>query len=80
MKRTTYKLQTILFPDCRNKKILNAMIDEQNLFDQQVRNDLMRYDSIRKIATGQGDDYTKGCLLGYNDLKDDKMIAIDLIK
>ena len=29
----------------------------------------MTYDSIQKIATGQGDDYTTGCLLDYNILK-----------
>ena len=41
----------------------------------------MRYDSIRKIATGQGDDYKTGCLLDYNYFKNYcKMIAIDLSK
>ena len=24
------------------------------------------YDNIQKIATGQGDNYTTGCLLDYN--------------
>ena len=39
------------------------------------------YDNIQKIATGQGDDYTTGCLLDYNYFnKDYKMIAIDLSK
>ena len=39
------------------------------------------YDNIRKIATGQGDDYTTGCLLYYPSFKDHyKMIAIDLSK
>ena len=41
------------------------MIDGQNFFDQPVRNDLITY-NIRKIATGQGDDYTTGCFLNYN--------------
>ena len=35
----------------------------KNFFDQPVRNNLRTYDSIRKIATSQGDDYTTGCLL-----------------
>ena len=26
--------------------------------DQPIKNDLKTYDNIRKIATGQGDDYT----------------------
>ena len=29
----------------------------------------MTYDSIRKITTGQGDDYTTGCLVCYTYLK-----------
>ena len=33
------------------------MIDGQNFFDQLVKNILKTYDNIRKIATGQGDDY-----------------------
>ena len=37
--------------------------------------------NIPKIATGQGDDYTTGCLLDYNYFKNYiKMIAIDLSK
>ena len=39
------------------------------------------YENIRKIATGQGDDCTTGCLLDYSYLKDHyKLIAIDLSK
>ena len=57
------------------------MINAKNLFDQQVKNDLRTYDSTRKIPTGQGDDYTTGCLLDYNYFKDHfKMIATDFIK
>ena len=57
------------------------MIDGQNFFDQPVKHKLMTYDSIRKIATGQGDDYITGCLLDYNYFKNYyKMIAIDLSK
>ena len=39
------------------------MIDGRNLFDQTVKNDLITYGNIQKIATCQGDDYTTGCLL-----------------
>ena len=39
------------------------------------------YDNICKIATGQGDDYTTGCLLDYDCFKKSyKMIATDLSK
>ena len=43
----------------------NVMIDGQNLFDQPVKSDKKKYDYMRKIGTGQGDDYTTGCLLDY---------------
>ena len=57
------------------------MIDGRNLFDQTIKNDLKTYDNIRKIATGQGDDYTTGCLLDYPYFKIYyKLIAIDLSK
>ena len=52
------------------------MIDGKFFFDQPVRNN-----KIRKIATGQGDDYTTGCLLDYIYFKNYyKMIAVDLTK
>ena len=41
------------------------MIDGKNVFDQPVKNNKVTYENIRKIATGQGDDYTTGCLLDY---------------
>ena len=45
---------------------------EQN-FDQPVKNDFWENFNIRKIATGQGDDYTSGPLLDYPYF--DKLIA-----
>ena len=55
------------------------MIDGQNVFDQPVRNDIITYISIRKIATAQGDYYTTGCLVDYNYFKNYyKTIAIGL--
>ena len=41
----------------------NVMVDGRNLFDQPVKIDYKRYDNIRKISTGQADDYTVRCLL-----------------
>ena len=42
---------------------------------------IFKHDNIRKIATGQGDDYTTGCLLDYNYFKEHyRLIAIDLSK
>ena len=50
-------------------------------FDLQIKSDIKTYENIRKITTGQGDDYTTGCLLDYNYLKKHyKMLAIDWSK
>ena len=62
-------------------KDYNVMIDGKNLFDQIVKNNKVTYDNIRKSSTGQGDDYTTGCLLDYIYFKNYcKMIAVDLSK
>ena len=62
-------------------KDYNVMIDGRNFFDQPINSMTKTYENIRKIAIGQGDDYTTGCLLDYPYFKDHyKMIAIDLSK
>ena len=62
-------------------KYYNIMINGENLFDQLIKNNKLTYENIRKIATGQGDDYTTGCLLDYTYFTNTyKMIAVDLSK
>ena len=62
-------------------KDYNIMINGENFFDQSIKNKKVTYENIRKIATGQGDDYTTGCLLDYPYFVDTyKMIAVDLSK
>ena len=62
-------------------KEYNIMIDGGNFFDQPIKNNKVTYENISKVATGQGDDYTTGCLLDYPYFKDSyKMIVIDLSK
>ena len=38
----------------------NVMIDGKNFLHQPIKIDLKTYGNIRKIATGQADDYTAG--------------------
>ena len=52
--RTSDKLYYIA---TREIKSYNIVIDGQNVFYQPIRNNLISYDNIRKISTGQGDDY-----------------------
>ena len=76
--RTTHDLYYL--PNVEIKDY-NIMINGENFFDQPIKNNKVTYDNIRKIATGQGDDYTTGCLLDYSYfINTYKMIAVDLSK
>ena len=70
-----YFLPTAEIKDC------NILINGENFFDQPRKSNKITYENIRKTATGQGNDYTTGCLLNYQYIKDYyKMIAINLCK
>ena len=57
------------------------MINGENVFDQPIKNNKVTYENIRKIAIGQGDDYTTGFLLNCPYFKGSyKMIAVNLSK
>lgn len=51
-----------ILPSKIRKKDQDVKIDSWNFFDQSVKNDTRTYQNIRKAVTGQGDDYTTGCL------------------
>ena len=71
----SYYLPTVEIKD------YNIMINGENFFDQPIKNNKVTYENIRKNTTGQGDDYTTGCLLDYSYFADTyKMIAVDLSK
>ena len=60
-------------------KNYNVMIDGKNFLDQPINSMTKTYKNIRKIATGQGNDYTTDCLLDYSYFTNRfKMNAIDL--
>ena len=57
------------------------MIDGRNFFDQPINRMKKTYENIRRIVTGQEDDYTIVCLLDYSYFKENyKIIALDLSK
>ena len=56
----------------------NIEIDGRNFYDQPINDSIKQYDEIRKISTGQGDDYTTGCLLDFAYFeKNYRLIAAD---
>ena len=57
------------------------MIDGWNFFDESIKNNLITYNNIQMIASGQGEDYTTGFPLDHNYFTYYyKIIAIDLSK
>ena len=46
----------------------NVLIDGRNFYDQPINDSIRKYDEIRKIETGTGDNYATGCLLDYDYL------------
>ena len=59
----------------------NIKIDRKNFYDQPINDSIKQYDEVRKVSTGQGDDYTTGCLLDFDYFeKNYKIIAADLSK
>ena len=59
----------------------NIEIDGRNFYDQPINDSIKQYDEIRKISTGQGDDYTTGCLLDFSYFeKTYRLMAANLSK
>ena len=59
----------------------NIEIDGRNFYDQPINDSIKQYKEIRKISTGQGDDYTTGCLLHFAYFfKKYRLIEVDLSK
>ena len=60
--------QKYLFP---RVKIENYKIetDGRNFYDQSINDSIKQYDEVRKVSTGQADDYTIGCLLDFANFK-----------
>ena len=57
------------------------MIHARNFYDQPINDLIKQYDEVRKVSTGQGDDYTAGCLLDYAYFKINyRLIVVDLSK
>ena len=59
----------------------NVLIDGRNFYDKSINDQIKKCDEIRKTATGQGEDYTTGCLLDYQYFKDYyNLMAVDSSK
>ena len=46
-------------------KNYNIEIDEKIFYDQSINDLIKKYEEVRKLPTGQGDDYTTGFVLDF---------------
>ena len=46
-------------------KNYNIEIDGKNFYDQPINDLIKKYDEVRKVSSGHGDDYSTGCLLDF---------------
>ena len=57
----------------------NVIINGNIFNDQAIDSDIKRYEKIRILSTGQGEDYTTVFLLDYDYINNDyRLIAVDL--
>ena len=67
-----YLLQDII-------KNYNVIINGKNFYEQAIDYGIKWYEEISKLTTGQGEDYTAGCLLDYECIKNHyRLIVVDL--
>ena len=57
----------------------NAINNEKNFYDQTIYSDIKQFKEIRKLTTGQDEDYTIGCFLDYKYMKNYlRLTSVDL--
>ena len=57
----------------------NAINNEKNFYDQTIYSDIKQFKDIRKLTTGQDEDYTIGCFLDYKYMKNYlRLTSVDL--
>ena len=60
-------------------KNYNVIINGKNFYDEAIDSSIKRYEEIRKLTTGQGQDYITGFLLEYGYIKSHyRLVAVDL--
>ena len=60
-------------------KNYNVIINGKNFYDEAIDSSIKRYEEIRKLTTGQGQDYITGFLLEYGYIKSHcRLVGVDL--
>ena len=60
-------------------KDFNVIINGKNIYVQAIDSDIKRYEKIKKLTRGQGDDYATICLFDYDYIRNQyRLKAVDL--
>ena len=60
-------------------RIITLLSNRKYIDDRLIDSHIKRYEEIRKLITGQGEDNTTGCLLDYEYIKNHyRLMAVDL--
>ena len=60
---------------------IKILIDGTNFYDQNISDGFKKYEELRKVMTGRGEEYTTGSLLDYDYWKSNyKLICCNLSK
>ena len=60
-------------------KNYNVIFNGKHFYDQPIDSDIKLYEEIKKLTTGQGEDYIGGCFLDYEYIKNHyRLTAVDL--
>ena len=70
-----YFLPRVDIKDC------NILIDGRNFYDQNIFDDFIKYEELRKVMTGRCEDFSTGSLLDYDYWKSNcKLVCCNLSK
>ena len=73
-----YKARRYYLPKSAIKSY-NVIIGGKYFYDQPIDYDVKTHKEIKTLTTGQGEDYTRCCLLDYDYIKNHhRLIAVDL--
>ena len=61
---SVHSFKKYFLPRVRIEKY-NIEIDGRNFYDQPINHSIKQYDLVKKVITGQREDYTTDCLLGF---------------
>ena len=60
-------------------KDFNVIINGKNIYVQEIDSDIKRYEKIKNLTRGQGDDYATICLFDYDYIRNQyRLKAFDL--